>query len=95
MRLLFILPYDNTYRRHGNFLRSLSYAPLTLAALAALVPAELNADITIVDEGVDKPVLEGAACKKITKGVSLCNGQRWRAAIYRKPFKIWYAPGRY
>ncbi|MDR0571126.1 MAG: radical SAM protein [Clostridiales Family XIII bacterium] len=59
MKILFILPYDNTYHRRGNFTRSLSYAPLTLATLAALVPAELNADITIIDEGVDEPLTEG------------------------------------
>ena len=59
MKILFILPYDNTYHRSGNFTRSLSYAPLTLTTLAALVPDKLNTDITIIDEGVDKPLMEG------------------------------------
>ena len=36
----------------GIFKTSLRYAPLTLTTLAAMVPAELNADVTIQDEGV-------------------------------------------
>ena len=52
MRILFILPYDNTYRYKAAFVPSLSYQPLTLSSLAALVPQELNAEITLADEGV-------------------------------------------
>ena len=40
------------YRYRGPFKRSVSYAPLTLTTLAALVPPELKAHIKIVDEGV-------------------------------------------
>lgn len=54
MKILFILPFDNTYRYQGSFKKSVSYAPLTLTTLAALVPPELNAEITLVDEGVEK-----------------------------------------
>ncbi|NLD45646.1 MAG: B12-binding domain-containing radical SAM protein [Clostridiaceae bacterium] len=54
MRILLILPYDSTYKYKGFFKRSLSYAPLTLTTLAALVPDEFNAHIDIVDEGVEK-----------------------------------------
>jgi radical SAM superfamily enzyme YgiQ (UPF0313 family) len=36
----------------GIFKRSLRYAPLTLTTLAALVPAELHAEVVIQDEGV-------------------------------------------
>jgi radical SAM superfamily enzyme YgiQ (UPF0313 family) len=59
MRILFILPYDSTYRYKGSFTRSISYAPLTLSVLAALVPKELEADIRIIDEGVEKPCFKG------------------------------------
>jgi radical SAM superfamily enzyme YgiQ (UPF0313 family) len=59
MRILFILPYDNTYKYKGSFTKSISYAPLTLSVLAALVPQEMQAEIKIVDEGVDKPCLRG------------------------------------
>lgn len=50
MKILFIQPYDTAYRYRTAFLPSLSYMPLTLPVLAALVP--FAADITLVDEGV-------------------------------------------
>lgn len=59
MQILFILPYDNTYHYKGNFSKAISYAPLTLTVLAALVPDRINAEIKIVDEGVQNPCLEG------------------------------------
>ena len=54
MNILFILPYDTTYRYKTAFMPAISYEPLTLSALAALVPEELNSTITLVDEGVQK-----------------------------------------
>lgn len=54
MNILFILPYDTTYRYKTAFMPAISYEPLTLSTLAALVPKELNAKITLVDEGVRK-----------------------------------------
>ena len=54
MRILLISPKGPLYRHRGGiFRRSLRYAPLTLTTLAALVPADLHAEITLVDEGVD------------------------------------------
>ncbi|MDF5910863.1 hypothetical protein P4W15_02130 [Morganella morganii] len=39
MRILLILPFDRTYRyRKSAFSVAISYAPLTLITLAALVP---------------------------------------------------------
>jgi len=55
MKILLILPKDSTYQSNGAFSKPISYAPLTLTTLAALVPKKLNADITIIDEGVQKP----------------------------------------
>ncbi|MBF0430866.1 MAG: radical SAM protein [Fibrobacteria bacterium] len=54
MNILLILPSDSTYRYGGFFRRSLSYAPLTLTTLAALVPPELNARVDMIDEGVQR-----------------------------------------
>lgn len=54
MKILLILPRDNTYYYKGSFLKSVSYAPLTLTTLAAMIPYELNAYVKIVDEGVQK-----------------------------------------
>ncbi len=53
MRITLISPKGPLYRHRGGiFGRSLRYAPLTLTTLAALVPAELDAEIVIIDEGV-------------------------------------------
>ena len=54
MKVLLILPYDNTYRVGAAFIPSLSYQPLTLSTLAALIPGEAGAEITLVDEGVER-----------------------------------------
>lgn len=54
MNILLILPRDRIYYHKGILRNSLVYAPLTLTTLAALVPKELNADIDIIDEGVQK-----------------------------------------
>lgn len=56
MRILLILPADNVYRyQKGSFSRNVSYAPLTLTTLAALVPADIKAEIHLLDEGVMDP----------------------------------------
>jgi radical SAM superfamily enzyme YgiQ (UPF0313 family) len=54
MNVLLILPADLMYRCGGFFRRSLSYAPLTLTTLAALIPAELSAQLTLIDEGIQR-----------------------------------------
>lgn len=59
MKILLILPYDRTYHYKGFFTPPISYAPLTLTTLAALVPPELNAQVDIVDEGVSPPRMDG------------------------------------
>lgn len=50
MRILLILPYDGA--PPGLFKLSVSYAPLTLTTLAALVPPQLEAEVDILDEAV-------------------------------------------
>jgi radical SAM superfamily enzyme YgiQ (UPF0313 family) len=53
MKIVLVSPKGPLYRRRGGiFSRSLRYKPLTLTTLAALVPAELDAEIVIVDEGI-------------------------------------------
>ena len=61
MKILLLLPWEKDYRAYRDkFSNRLSYAPLTLVTLAALVPPELNAEIDICDEmfqsfSYDKP----------------------------------------
>jgi radical SAM superfamily enzyme YgiQ (UPF0313 family) len=56
MKILLILPRDHIYRYRGLANKLVGpYAPLTMVTLAALVPQELNAQIDILDEGIQKP----------------------------------------
>ena len=53
MKIALISPKGPLYRyRGGIFKVSLRYQPLTLTTLAALVPAELGAEIMLFDEGI-------------------------------------------
>ncbi|MBG7610573.1 MAG: B12-binding domain-containing radical SAM protein [Anaerolineae bacterium] len=54
MKIALLSPKGPLYRhRSGIFKQSLRYAPLTLTTLAALIPAELNAQVEIYDEGIE------------------------------------------
>jgi len=54
MKILLINPADSTYRHDSSaFKRRVSYYALTLPTLASLVPEELEAQVRIVDEGVE------------------------------------------
>lgn len=54
-RLALLSPKGPLYRHKGGiFKKTLRAAPLTLTTLAALVPAELEIDIQLLDEGVEE-----------------------------------------
>ena len=54
MKIVLLSPKGPLYRhRVGIFRKSLRYAPLTLTTLASLVPGELGAEISLLDEGVE------------------------------------------
>src|SRR5215210_4592894 len=62
MRIALVSPRGPLYRhRTGIWKKSLRYAPLTLTTLASLVPEELGADVTIVDEGIADIPLDAEA----------------------------------
>jgi radical SAM superfamily enzyme YgiQ (UPF0313 family) len=53
LRLALISPKGPLYRHRGGiFRKSLRYQPLTLTTLAALVPPELQAQLILIDEGI-------------------------------------------
>lgn len=59
LRIILISPRGPLYRhRSGIWKKSLRYMPLTLTTLAALVPPELNAEVSLVDEGITDINLE-------------------------------------
>lgn len=54
MKIALVSPKGPLYRHRGGiFRRSLRYAPLTLTTLAALVPPEFDAELVLIDEGID------------------------------------------
>jgi len=54
-RILLLMPDAGIHHlKFGSFKMSLREAPLTLTTLAALVPAELDAKLDLIDESVDK-----------------------------------------
>ena len=55
MKILLISPKGPLYRSKGGiFKKSLRYQPLTLTTLAALIPAELEAEVELIDEGIQE-----------------------------------------
>jgi hypothetical protein len=55
LRLVLVSPKGPLYRHRGGiFRKSLRYQPLTLTTLAALIPPHLNAEVTLIDEGIQE-----------------------------------------
>jgi radical SAM superfamily enzyme YgiQ (UPF0313 family) len=55
LRITLISPRGPLYRsRGGIWKKTMRYAPLTLTTLASLVPPEIPAEVSIIDEGVDE-----------------------------------------
>ena len=53
LRIALLSPKGPLYRHRGGiYPRNLRYMPLTLPTLAALVPADLNAEVRCIDEGI-------------------------------------------
>ena len=59
LRIALISPKGPLYRNRGGiFRKSLRYMPLTLPTLASLVPADLDAEIICIDEGIEDVDIE-------------------------------------
>jgi len=55
MKILLLMPNANIHRiQFGTFAISLREAPLTLTTLAALTPKDVEAEITIIDESIQR-----------------------------------------
>jgi hypothetical protein len=53
MKIVLVSPKGPLYRHKGGiFSKRLRYQPLTLTTLAALIPAELGAEVELIDEGI-------------------------------------------
>ena len=84
MKIALLSPAGAMHRYNGLFAKSLHYAPMTLALLAALVPAELKADIKIYDETAEPipPDLEADII-----GITCITGTSMRAYRYAEHFR--------
>ena len=58
MKIALLSPAGAMHRYNGLFAKSLHYAPMTLALLAALVPSEISTDIKIYDETAERIPLD-------------------------------------
>jgi len=80
MHIILISPRGPLYRhRGGAWKKSLRYAPLTLTTLAALIPDELGARVTLVDEGIEEADLPRIAEDADLVGISAITGTAPRA----------------
>lgn len=85
LSILLIMPDANIHRLHlGPLKVSFREAPLTLTTLAALVPPEINASITIIDESVQRIPFEG---EFDLVGISCLTGTAFRAYEIADQFK--------
>jgi len=78
MRIVLISPKGPLYRHRGGiFKKSLRYMPLTLTTLAALVPEELEAEVRLIDEGIQE--VDPAAVEADLVGLTAITGTAPRA----------------
>lgn len=78
LRLALISPKGPLYRHRGGiFKKNLRYAPLTLSTLAALIPPEIDTEITIIDEGIEE--FDPATLDVDLVGMTVITGTAMRA----------------
>ena len=73
LRIALLCPRGPLYRHRGGiWKKTMRYAPLTLTTLASLIPPEINAEVSLLDEGVDE-IDPGAICADLVgyKGPAL------------------------
>src|SRR6266540_4006009 len=78
MKIVLLSPKGPLYRHRGGiFKKNLRYAPLTLTTLAALVPAELHAEVEILDEGIEDVDIDRVLADLV--GITSTTGNSMRA----------------
>jgi radical SAM superfamily enzyme YgiQ (UPF0313 family) len=85
LRLVLVSPKGPLYRHRGGiFRKSLRYQPLTLTTLAALVPREIDAEVQLIDEGIQQ-VPESLAADLV--GLTVITGTAPRAYELSRQFR--------
>jgi radical SAM superfamily enzyme YgiQ (UPF0313 family) len=85
LRVALISPKGPLYRHRGGiFRKSLRYQPLTLTTLAALIPRDLQAEVSLYDEGIQE-VPDDLAADLV--GLTVITGTARRAYELSKTFR--------
>jgi radical SAM superfamily enzyme YgiQ (UPF0313 family) len=78
LRIVLVCPRGPLYRHRGGiWKKTMRYAPLTLTTLASLVPPEIPAELTLLDEGVDE--IDTAKIEADLVGITVITGTAPRA----------------
>jgi radical SAM superfamily enzyme YgiQ (UPF0313 family) len=78
LRIALLCPRGPLYRHRGGiWKKTMRYAPLTLTTLASLVPEEISAEVSIIDEGVDD--IDPTQIKADLIGITVITGTAPRA----------------
>src|SRR5438067_7352455 len=94
LRIALLCPRGPLYcHRGGIWKKTMRYAPLTLTTLASLVPADIAAEITLLDEGVDE--IDPAKIHADLVGITVITGTAPRAYELAREFRaLWRFYGR-
>jgi radical SAM superfamily enzyme YgiQ (UPF0313 family) len=91
LRIALLCPRGPLYRHRGGiWKKTMRYAPLTLTTLASLIPPEIPADITLLDEGVDE--IDPARMQADLVGITVITGTAPRAYELAREFRVRNTP---
>jgi radical SAM superfamily enzyme YgiQ (UPF0313 family) len=86
LRIALLCPRGPLYRHRGGiWKKTMRYAPLTLTTLASLIPPEIQADVTLLDEGVDE--IDAARIDADLVGITAITGTAPRAYELAQAFR--------
>lgn len=86
LRIALLCPRGPLYRHRGGiWKKTMRYAPLTLTTLASLIPPEIPAGITLLDEGVDE--IDPARLDADLVGITVITGTAPRAYELARAFR--------
>src|SRR4051812_20365455 len=86
LRITLLCPRGPLYRHRGGiWKKTMRYAPLTLTTLASLIPPEIPAAVTLLDEGVDE--IDPAAIDADLVGITAITGTAPRAYELAREFR--------
>jgi len=86
LKIALLCPRGPLYRHRGGiWKKTMRYAPLTLTTLASLIPPEIPADITLLDEGVDE--IDPSRIDADLVGITVITGTAPRAYELAREFR--------